>query len=99
MMRVSIGESFQADQPHELIDLMAFLMQQTTRDKARLDIMANVEPRKKIRVLKHQPSFRARRGDRLVTDPKLARVRKIEPRDQPKQSRFATAARPHNRQQ
>ena len=99
MVRVSVGKSFQTHQPHELIHFMPFLVQQTARDKSRLDIVANVQPREKIRILKHQPPFRARPTDRLVTDPKLTRIWKIQPRNQTKQRRFPTSARPHDRYQ
>ena len=40
MMRIGIGESFEADQAHEFVDFMALFVQQAASDQARLECSA-----------------------------------------------------------
>ena len=63
MVRINVGKCFEPYQAHELIDFLFFLMQKPTGNESRLDIATNRQPRKQVRILKNQTTFRVRRGD------------------------------------
>ena len=46
MMRIGIAKCFQPNQAHEFAHLVASFLQQSARDKSRLNISAYREPRK-----------------------------------------------------
>ena len=93
MVRIGVGERFEADQAHEFVHFVAFLVKHAARDQAGLDVAPHGEPRKKIRVLENQSALGAGRGDRLGADPELAGVGRVEAGDQPEQRGFSAAAR------
>src|SRR6185503_19399797 len=92
VMRVGCGERFQPDEPHELLDFVAFLAQHPARDEAGLDVMSNVEPWEQAGILEDQSPFSAGCGNRFGAHPKLTRVRRVESGDQPQESGLAAAA-------
>ena len=73
MVRVGVGEGFQADEAHELVDLVALLAQHAARDQARLDVAADGEPGEQVGVLEDQAALGARAGDRLGRRPRARR--------------------------
>jgi hypothetical protein len=97
MMWIGIGEGFQADEAHEFIDFMAFLIEQAASDQAGLNVLADSQPWEKVRVLKDNAAFGAWAGDVFVADSKFAGVGKIEAGDEAKESGLAAAAGAENR--
>ena len=63
VMRISVGEGFQANEPHEFFHFIAFLLKHAAGNEPRLDISTHRQPRKKIWILKDQASFGAGAGD------------------------------------
>ena len=98
-MRIRAGESLQADEPHEFIDLVAFLVENVARDETGLDISPDGKPWEKIRVLENQTAFGIRSGNRFVPNRELAGIGRIESGNQPQQRRFPAAARTDQRRQ
>ena len=97
MMRISVGEGFQADEAHEFIDLTAFLLKHTARNQARFNITTHRQPRKKIGILKDKASFGAGACDWFLVYQQLTRIGKIETGDETQQSRFSATARSDER--
>ena len=77
-MRISTGERFEANQPHEFIDLVAFITQDAAGDEASFDVAADGEPGEEIRVLKDEAAFGARSGDGFGADPEFAGIGSVE---------------------
>ena len=77
MVWIGIGESLQANESHEIIHFMSLFLQDMSRNETCLDIAANSQPRKQIRILKNQSTFRARRSDRFGTNREFARIRNL----------------------
>ena len=73
MMRIGVGKPFKADEAHEFIHFVTLFVKHAARDQSGLDVPADGEPGKKIRVLKNQAAFGARTGDRIVADPEVRR--------------------------
>ena len=63
---------FEADEAHEFVHLMAFLVKHAAGDEAGLDVATNRQPGKQVGILKHQAPFGARAGNPLGTHPKFA---------------------------
>src|SRR4029077_4580016 len=57
VMRISVGEGFQANETHKPLPLAAFLRQHAAGSGPRLDITTHRQPWKKIEVLKDKASF------------------------------------------
>ena len=57
VMRISVGEGFQANEAHKFFHLTAFLLEHAQGSKPRLNITAHRQPREKIGILKDQTSF------------------------------------------
>src|SRR5712691_4304154 len=91
MMRIRISKRFESDQPHEFVHFGSFFAQHTARNQANLDVAANGEPRKQIRILKNKTTFRARSDDSFFADEQLAGIRKIETGDKAKRSEEHTS--------
>ena len=77
-MRIRISKRFESDQSHKFIHFISSFAQHTARNQASLDVAANGEPRKQIRILKNKTTFRARSDDSFFADEHLAGIRKIE---------------------
>ena len=99
MVRKGISKGFEPDQTHEFIDLGALFPQHAARDEAGFDVSSDGEPREKIGILKDEPAFRARLGNRLGTDGDLAGRGARETGNHSQQGRFSATARPDNRNQ
>src|SRR5439155_19776183 len=99
MMREGVGESFEADQAHEFVHLLSFLLKHAARDEASLDVATNRQPGKQVGILKNQTPFGARAGNRFSTHLKLTRVGGVKAGDEAKESGFAASARSHERNQ
>ena len=65
MMRINIGECFEPDQAHELIDFVFFLMENAAGNEAALNVATDRQPRKEIRILKNQTALGVWRGYRV----------------------------------
>ena len=65
MMRISISKSLESDEPHEFADFVSSFAQHPAGNEAGLDIAANSEPRKEIRILENETAFRTRLTDCL----------------------------------
>jgi hypothetical protein len=92
MVRVGVSERFEADKAHEFIDFVPFLLQQTTGNKAGLNVLSDAEPGEKVWVLEYEAAFCAWLVDAFVADPELAGVGKVQAGSEPKESGFSTAA-------
>ena len=49
MVRIGVGEAFEADEAHELVHLVPLLVQHAAGDEAGCDVAPDGEPRKEIR--------------------------------------------------
>src|SRR2546430_15773099 len=96
MVRICIGERFEADKAHEFIDFMAFLIQQTARDETGLDVLSDSQPGEQVWVLKDETALGAWTGDAFVANSKFAGVGEVEAGDEAKKGGFATTARTEN---
>lgn len=74
MMGKGGGESFEADEPHEVIYFAALFAKDAAGDQASFDIAADSEPGEKIRILKDEAAFRAGAGDLFGANPEFAGV-------------------------
>src|SRR5712671_1498534 len=92
MMRVGVGETFKADQTHEIIHLMAFLVEHAACDETGLNVAADRQPGKQVGVLKNQTAFCVGAGNPFRADPKLTGGGKVEAGDEAKEGGLATAA-------
>src|SRR6266404_5259033 len=99
MVRIGIGELFEADEPHEFRDFVALLLEQAAGNQAGLNVVANGQPWEEIRILENQTSFGAGRVNGIASNEKLAGIWKIETSDEAKERRFAAAARANERDQ
>ena len=93
-MRIGISKRFESDQPHEFIHFISSFAQHTARNEASLDITANGEPRKQIRILENETPLRVRPNNFFVADKQFARIRDIQTGDESKQRRLSTTAWP-----
>src|SRR5437899_4215053 len=66
VMRISVGEGFQANEAHKLFHLTAFLLEHAAGSEPRLNITTHRQPRKKIGILKEKASFSAGARDWLL---------------------------------
>src|SRR5437899_13076229 len=66
VMRISVGESFQANKAHKFSHFIAFLLEHATGSEPRLNITTHRQPRKKIGILKDKASFSAGARDWLL---------------------------------
>ena len=71
MVGEGVGECCEADEPHELVHLMAFLLEHAARDEAGLNVAPDRQPGKKVGVLKDQTAFGVGAADGFIADPKL----------------------------
>jgi hypothetical protein len=95
MMRIRIGECFEADEPHEFMHFRSLFMQDSARNEAGFNVAANCKPRKQIRILKNEATLRVRSDNFFVADKQLARIGNIQAGNESKQRRLSTTARPH----
>ena len=65
MVGISVGKYFESHQTHEFVHFLVLFTQNPTRDESGLDVAADGEPRKEIRILKNQTAFCAWQGDRV----------------------------------
>jgi len=92
MMGKGIGERFEADESHEFIDFVAFLLEQSASDEAGLNVLSNGEPGEKIWVLEDESALGAWADDGFVADSKLAGIGAVQPSDEAKEGGFSAAA-------
>jgi hypothetical protein len=90
MVGVGVGKNFKTDQTHELVDLAAFFAQYPPGNKASLDVSADSEPRKEIRILKNETTFRAWLADWLGTNQEFPGIGRIEAGNEPEKRRLTT---------
>src|SRR3954468_8813059 len=93
MMWKRISKMLQPDEAHELVHLIAFEVQQPARDQAGLNIPANREPWKKVRVLKHKAALRVWAGDAFIAHPKFAGAGRLQACHEAQQGGLAATAR------
>ena len=74
LVRVGVGERFEADEAHEVVDLVATRARRTPRDQAGLDVAAHRQPGEQVGVLEHQAALGAGADDRIVAQQQLAGV-------------------------
>ena len=92
MVRISVGETFQADQAHEFFNVAALFLEDTASNESRLDIAPHGQPGEQARILKHQAAFGARSADGFLADEQLAGIGEIETGDESEQGGFAATA-------
>ena len=56
-MRVDVGKPLKPDQSDKFVHFLTFLTQEAERHQAGLNVAADGEPRKQIRILEDQPSL------------------------------------------
>ena len=95
----ALAKRFEADEPHEFVHFVAFLVQHSARDEAGLDVAADGQPREKVRVLKNEAALRARAGDPFRPIQQFAGLRNVEAGDQAQQRGLAATARADDRDQ
>src|SRR5437870_11052949 len=78
---------------------MAFALRQTAGEQSGLNVAPHRKPGKEVRILKYQAALRTWTSDRFGADPKLARVGRVQTRDQPQQSGLAASAWTYERNQ
>src|SRR6266404_7982680 len=91
MVGIGVGKYFEAYQTHKLVHLLVLFTQNAARDEPGLDVTANGEPRKEIRILKNQAAFRAWLSDRVRADQKFSRVGRIQTGNKAKERGLAAA--------
>ena len=93
VMRIRVRECFQANQAHESLNFIPFIVQQSARNKTYLNVTAHGQPGKKIWILKNKTAFSAWFTDRVWTDQKFAGISRLEPGDQTKEGGFSATTR------
>src|SRR4029077_13685814 len=85
VMRIDVSEPFKPNQAYELVNFVTFLAKHAQRHKTGLNIVADREPRKQVRILKNQAALGVCTGDRFRPDPKFAGTREVQPGDETKE--------------
>ena len=99
MMRIGVGERFEADQFEKLEDFGFFLVKQPTGNEAGLDIFSNGQPGKKVWILKNQTALGARFRDELIVEPRFAGIGGVQAGDQAEQGGLSATAGSDQRHQ
>ena len=94
LVRISVGEPAEPDQAQSIFDAFAMGAQQPACLQPERNIAPNRPPRIKRGVLKDDDARGIGPFDRLALYKQTASAWRVEPRDQPQQSRLAAPARP-----
>ena len=99
VMGISVGERFKANQTHEFINFVAFVVKDTLRDQTGLDVATNGQPREQIGILKNETAFGARSGDPCRADQQFAIIGAIEPGEETQERGLSATTGPNQRNQ
>src|SRR5215469_18618045 len=93
LVRISVGETLEPDQPQGRFDPFTVGAQEPLCFEAERDIPPNRPPRIKRGILKDDNTRRVGPLDRLALCEQIPGARKVEPGDEPQQGRLAASAR------
>ena len=85
LVRECVGERFEADQAHKVIDVVSLFAKHIARGQSRFDISPNGQPGKEIGILEDQPALGTGTTDRIGPNAQFPRTRCIQTGDQAKQ--------------